>query len=160
MFSKSIILCGFVGLMAGSCSGSSAQEQYPARFFTTPEQRDAIDSIRYATESEISLHPLPEPDKNELEKKTTTKTELVNFKGYIKNPKGDAVYWVNNKNSMEHDFNKNNFDLQKVKSAAEILRLIVDDEKDIQLKAGESYLPAFSGDNSDLVSEGTIMRHH
>ncbi len=122
-----------------SAGGWANDGDYFGRLFTSPEQRDRIDAIRYAPEPEpeemVTIEPVePEPAPQEL-------PVNIKLRGMVRSNSGEPVYWINDSNSMQADFLQENLTVLPGKNGSRQVQIRLPDDRIIPLQIGESYTP-------------------
>ncbi|MCS3904422.1 hypothetical protein J2T55_002458 [Methylohalomonas lacus] len=137
--STRLIYCPLMILLLTLAGTLQAREDdYFGRLFTSPEQRDRIDTIRYATEPEPEeiavIEPEPEPEQQEI-------PPNISLRGMIRGGDGEPVYWINDSNSMQADFMQDSITVLPGNEGSREILIRLPDDRIIPLQVGESYIP-------------------
>ncbi len=111
------------------------------RLFTTPEQRQELDQVRYAVE----IKPVDLATDNEIQSKEQNAIPSIDpiiVKGLIYSDNGTSAAWINGNNTLHGGLNQEHIgiNLERI-TADQVPILLKHSNKVINLKVGESYIP-------------------
>lgn len=131
--------------------GQAGAEQL-GRFFTTPEQRLKLDTLRYTRVAPEPVQPTVADRQAEQEAKAPEVFDKsVNFKGFVSKQQGDSTAWLNDTNTLRGDLSLGSLEIKSIDKKTGRIRILVPGrESEVPLKVGESYEP---NDESALRSE-------
>jgi hypothetical protein len=114
------------------------------RLFTTPQQRQALEGIRYAAPEPppvVAETPAPEPPQLEVETAPALEHPIT-LKGLVYREQGGNMAWLNDGNTLESELAAR-LQIDPSSIRQEKLKLVLPDTgEEITLKVGQTYDPA------------------
>lgn len=112
------------------------------RLFTTPEQRRALDALRYQKET-VRVKIPDERNTDEVKEIEQEPLAPITLRGLIYREDGRSAAWINDASTLEGDLSLEDIQVntEDISSQRVPIRLPMED-RTIELRVGEQYLPS------------------
>lgn len=122
---------------------SQAGAEQLGRFFTTPEQRLKLDTLRYTRVAPEPVQPTVADRQAEQEAKAPEVFDKsVNFKGFVSRGDSGSTAWLNDTSTLRGDLSLGRLEIRSIDRKTGRIRILVPGrESEVPLKVGESYDP-------------------
>lgn len=148
LYLKKSFVCYMVLLLMISVATPAAEL---GRLFTTKEERNMLDKLRYEKPVEIQIEDVVEEEVVEVEEKPEIGSISINGLVYRKNGKSTA--WINRENTYEGNIGIQYLRIKPENINPEHVELEIPFSKErIQLEVGETYNPS-AGETVDLTGD-------